>query len=114
MPTTGRHSIRGYDAKFKLTYCPCSLFFRKNYAMLGAVFAGAFAFELFVHPSARSNQKEEANTPYSSYNSITNSVFDSINRGVRIPSTHASLSTGTRVVLTECTATMEGHPTQVR
>ncbi len=35
---------------FKLIRCVYSLFFRKNYAMLGAVFAGAFAFELSVHP----------------------------------------------------------------
>jgi len=29
-----------------------SLFFRKNYAMLGAVFAGAFAWEMYVTPRA--------------------------------------------------------------
>jgi len=39
-----------------------NVFFRRNFTMLGVVFGGAFAFEL-------------------TYNSITNKVFDGINRG---------------------------------
>ena len=30
---------------------PCSTVFKRNYAMLGVVFAGGFAFEMCVHPS---------------------------------------------------------------
>ncbi|KAK3336221.1 ubiquinol-cytochrome C reductase [Cercophora scortea] len=54
--------------------------FRRNYTMLGAVFAGAFAFEMF-------------------YDSTMNNIWDKINKGVRNP--NPTLSPGlTRKLLT--------------
>ncbi|OIW35079.1 hypothetical protein CONLIGDRAFT_40941 [Coniochaeta ligniaria NRRL 30616] len=71
-----------------------NLFFRKNYTMLGVVFAGAFAWEM-------------------AFDTTMNNVWDKINKGVCEPHS-MSIAKERRNMLTRVTAAMEGHPGPVR